>query len=312
MVAGRQARHLRALDAGVGARVRARRHGDQRAPAIRPARRARVVAVQRVVRELVALSRQPRGSPPPIGVRRSPVRRIRGRLGSRARRVGSRRVGGALRRDRRAVCRPRHQASRRVLPLADRRAQPASVRLGVSPRRRRRARRSRAGGRSALRPLLLGGSRLDLRRPADGLAGRHARGDSSRRLPGLCRCPGPRTDRAVPTERPLERHRVAGGRKTSVVAVRALLRTGTGRCRQRSLDAVESAARRDPPHPGTARDRCRRAPASATRLRHRPTEASALRRAHARVRRLPGRAAHPVGVRAGHGSQLRLQRAVAT
>ena len=121
---------LRALDAGVGAGVRAGRHGDRRAPAIGPARRARVVAVQPSGTRTRCASPTAPPVATTVGVRRSPVRRVRGRLGGRARAVGSRRVGRALRRDRRALRRARHQASRRVLPLADRRAQPASVRVG--------------------------------------------------------------------------------------------------------------------------------------------------------------------------------------
>ena len=125
----------------------------------------------------------PVASPPPIGVRRSPVRRIRGRLGGRARRSGIPTTWAArfaATGARYVVLVTKHHDGYCLWPTDV--PQPASVRLGVSPRRRRRARRSRARGRSALRPLLLGRSRLDLRRPADRLAGRHARRDSSRRL----------------------------------------------------------------------------------------------------------------------------------
>ena len=68
-----------------------------------------------------------------------------------------------VRRDRRPLRRARHQAPRRVLPVADRGPQPAPVGLAHRARRRRRARRRGARRGDALRPLLLRRARLDLR-----------------------------------------------------------------------------------------------------------------------------------------------------
>ena len=89
--------------------------------------------VHRVVRELAALPRQPGRPPPPRGLRRPAVpRRSRptGRPASRswdpdewAARVRGHR--GPLRR-------ARHQAPRRLLPVADRRDQPAPARVGTA------------------------------------------------------------------------------------------------------------------------------------------------------------------------------------
>ena len=81
--------------------------------------------------------------------------------------VGPRRVGRPLRRRRRPLRGARHQAPRRVLPVADRGAQPAPAGLALRARRRRRARRRGPAARDALRPLLLRRSRLDVRRPPD-------------------------------------------------------------------------------------------------------------------------------------------------
>ena len=132
-------------------------------------RRARPVAVHRVVRELAALPRQPGRRVTTASLRRPSVRGLRSRLGSRSRAVGPRRLGGAVRRHRRALRRAGHQAPRRLLPLADRRSPTRTAPAGTRARRRRRAGRGGPRRGHALRHLLLGRSRLDVRRPPDGL-----------------------------------------------------------------------------------------------------------------------------------------------
>ena len=68
---------------------------------------------------------------------------------------------------------------------------PHRARMELPARRRRRAERGRARRGDALRDLLLRRARLDLQRPADGIAGRDARRSAAWRLSGLRRGPGP-------------------------------------------------------------------------------------------------------------------------
>ncbi len=133
MVARREARHLRALDPGVGAGVRARRRRDRRAPGpSRPARHG-LVALRGVVRELLAVSRESRR--PAITPRCTA-----GATTTSSRPTGRPRldawdpegVGRAVRGHRRPLRRARDQAPRRLLPLAHRRAQPAPARLPLA------------------------------------------------------------------------------------------------------------------------------------------------------------------------------------
>ena len=211
VVARRQARHLRALDAGVGARVRAGRRRHQRAGAVGSTRRARVVAVLGVVRELAAV--------PATARSRSTIARSTATgpytefaaeweagldqwdpdaWAARFAATGARYV--VL----------RDQAHGRLLPVADRRRQSASPGLELPARRRRRVGRGRARRGDALRGLLLGRPRLDVRRPADRLGRRDARRDPARRLSRVRRRAGSRAHRPLPAERAVERHRVAG------------------------------------------------------------------------------------------------------
>ena len=112
-------------------------------------------------------------------------------------------------------------------------------------------------GGDALRDLLLGRARLDLQRPADRIGGGDARRDPARRLSRVRRGAGPRAHRPVPAQRAVERHRVAGRGQAALAAVRALLRSGTRRRRQRPVDSVGSAARRGAIAVGAPRTRRR-------------------------------------------------------
>ena len=122
------------------------------------------VAVRGVVRELAALPRQsrsPRHHREVYGNR--PYAEFADEWEAGLEQWDPARVGGAVRRDRRALRRVRHQAHGRLLHVADRRAQPAPRGLELPARRRRRAGRSGARRGDALRPLLLGRARLDVR-----------------------------------------------------------------------------------------------------------------------------------------------------
>ena len=294
--------------------VRARRHGDRRAAAVRPARRAGVVAVHRVVRELVALPRQPRRPPPPRGLRRPPVRRIRGRLGSRARRVGPRRVG------RRASPRPARamSCSSPSITTATASGRPTCAnphRSGLALRRDVVGELAEAVRGVGLRFGLYYSGGLDWTfddRPMGSLADMLAaipRGDypayadaQVRELIARYRPSVLWNDIAWP----------ADGKQLWPLFAHYYEQVPDGVVNDRWMpwNPLLGATR---PQPGRsvsidagARRQAQR------RLGHRPAEAAAFRRAHARVRGLRRRAAHPVGVRAGHGSQLRLQRGVAT
>ena len=150
VVAGRQARHLRALDAGVGAR-RSRRSTWRSASSC-----SRAGATRSRGRRTPSGTRTRCASPTARwrrhhrdGVRRSPVRRVRGRLGSRARR------SGIPTRGRRASPRPARATScsspsTTTGTASGRPTSPNPHRSGwaLPPRRRRRARRSRARRRA--------------------------------------------------------------------------------------------------------------------------------------------------------------------
>ena len=106
-------------------------------------------------------------------------------------------VGGSLCEIRRALRRARHEAPRRLLPVADLGAQPTSSAVGGDARRRRRPRGRGACARHALRRLLLGRARLDLRAAADPRHRRRQRSRAARsRLRALHRCALSRADRA--------------------------------------------------------------------------------------------------------------------
>ena len=213
MVAGRQVGHLRALDPGVGARLRPGGRGDRRpAGPAGPAGHG-LVALQRVVRELAAVPREPRRPPPRRGVRHAGLPRLRRRLGGGPGPVGPRRVGGALRRHRRPLRRAGDQAPRRLLPVAHRGAQPAPARLPLGARRGGRVGRGRPGPGVALRRVLLRGAGLDVQRPSHRRVQRPAGGPAAGRLRGLRRGPRARADRPLPAQRAVERHLVAGQRR---------------------------------------------------------------------------------------------------
>lgn len=94
--------------------------------------------------------------------------------------------------------------------------------------------------------------------------------------------------------------------------VRGLLRREPRRGRERPLDAVEPVVGPRPHERWSAGDRRGCASAGDRGRRDRAPEATALRRAHARVRVVHRHPAHAVGVRARDGAELRVQRGVPT
>ena len=189
----RQARHLRALDPGVGAGVRAGRRRDRRAAAVgdaatRSAGRRTPSGTRTRCASPTARSRGTTARSTATG----PYADVRRRLGGRPRAVGSRRVGGAVRGDRRPLRRARDQAHDGYCLWPTDVPNPHRPGWHCRARRRRRAGRSGARRGDALRRLLLGRARLDVQRPADRLGRRHARRDPARRLPRLRRGAGAR------------------------------------------------------------------------------------------------------------------------
>jgi len=137
-------------------------------------------------------------SPPHGALRRSAVRRVRRGVPRWHPRVGPRRVGRAVRIGRCAVRRTRDQAPRRGRAVADRTSQPVQRTLAIRARCRRRTRQRGAQSRHAVRHVLLGRTRLDLRRTADDRPPQHDCGDpAERRLRGLCQRALARTHRAL-------------------------------------------------------------------------------------------------------------------
>ena len=218
-----------------------------------------------------------------------------------------------LRGDRRALRRARDQAHGRLLPVADRRTQPAPRRTGAA-RRDVVGELARGGARrgDALRRVLLRRARL---RPST--TGRSARWPTSldavprgdypayaeaqvRELIARYRPSVLWNDIAWPTEGkrlwPLFEHYYAQV-PDGVVNDRWMPWSPL-------LAATRFAAR-------APRDRRGHAAPGPARRGTDPAEAAALRRAHARVRRVRRHPARAVGVRAGHGPELRVQRAVA-
>ena len=276
------------------------------------ARRARVLAVHRVVRELAAVPRQPGRAPPPRDVRRPAVHRVRGRLGGRARAVGPGGVGddGSPRPARAyVVLVTKHMDGYCLWPT--RRHEPAPAGLELSRATSSASWRGRARRGDALRRLLLGRARLDVQRPADRArwprcSRRCPRGD----YPGLRRGAGAGADRrgtgracCGTTSRGRPRASSSGRCSSTTTSRSPTASSTTGGCRgARCSRATRSTAR-------PAGDRLRRAQrqAQARRGRH-PAAAAALRRPHAGVRHVRRRAAQAVGVRAGHGPELRVQR----
>ena len=272
-------------------------------------RRARVVAVHRVVRELAALPRRARSRSTTArctATGRTPRSRPTGKPGSSS---GIPTRGRAVRRHRRALRRARRQAHGRLLPLADRRRRIPTGRAGTA-----------AATSSASWPKPCAargcGSASTTRAGSTGPS-TTVRSDrcptcsprSPRQLSGVRRRAGARADRALPAERPVERHRVAVGRQAPLAAVRALLRRGPRWRGQRPVDAVEPAARRR-----AARARSNALIDAARSARRSATPASCRRSRPTSTCGRPEYAVFPdvqtqaVGVRARHGPQLRVQR----
>ncbi len=136
VVAGREARDLRALDPAsvpafapvdidIGEMLRS--GAATRSPTRRTPSGTRTRCASPTARSRATIGR----------LRRPAVRGVRRRLGSRSRAVGPGGVGGAVRRDRRALRRARDQAHGRLLPVAHRRREPAPAGLELPPGRRR-------------------------------------------------------------------------------------------------------------------------------------------------------------------------------
>ena len=214
LVAGRQARDLRPLDDRLGPGLRPGRHGLQLAAAVGAA--ATPIPSSPYVEWYENSLRFP-DSPAarhhratygdrPYRVLREPT----GRPGSSSGtpKPGRRRFASS----RRPLRRARRQA-RTTATASGRPTSPTRTRPGwhCAPRRRRRAGRGRPGRGPALRPLLLRRPRLDLQGPPGRVDVATSwppipRGD----YPRLRRRPGPRADRPLPAERAVERHRLAG------------------------------------------------------------------------------------------------------
>ena len=137
LVAGRQARDLRALDTGIRPRVCSHWCRHRRAAEVRSSRRARTVTVLGVVRELVAVPGQSGLASSSRGLRSSAVCGLRTRLGGWTRALGPGGMGDTVRGRRRPLRRVRSQACRRLLPVADWSGEPSSPRMELSPRCRR-------------------------------------------------------------------------------------------------------------------------------------------------------------------------------
>ncbi len=134
------------------------------------------------------------------------------RNSSRGSADGTRCVGRPVRGRGREVRRVRHEAPRRRDAVAKRASQPAQEGLAVRTRRGRRAGRGRARPRHALRYVLLGRARLDVRRVAHARPRRDDRGDPTvRGVPRLRERALARAHRALRAVRDVERHRLSGG-----------------------------------------------------------------------------------------------------
>ena len=218
------------------------------------------------------------------GLRRPALQRVRPRLGGRPGQVGPRRLGAALRGHRGPLRRAGHQAPRRLLPVADRGAQPARVRVVLGARRGGRAGRRGAGPGDALRRVLLGRAGLDLQRPSPGHLQRPGAGPARRRLSRLRRGPGPRADRSLPPVGAVERHLLAGLDRQ---AGRGCWPTTTRRCPTAWSTTASCPGRRPGwwPAPRPARRLLDVAAARSAKADKGivPAQAAAVRRAHARV-----------------------------
>ena len=312
VVVGRQARHLRALDAGVGARVRAGRRRHRRAACSRAGRDAlALVAVRRVVRELAALPRQPGRASPPRGLRRPPVRDSSPPSGRPVSSSGIPTTWAArfaATGARYVVLVTKHMDGYCLWPTDV--PQPAPAGLELPPRRRRRARARRCAARGC----------ASASTTRAGSTGRSTTGRSAR-------WPTCSTRSRAATIPPTPRRRCASSSRRYRPSVLwndiawpaegkqlwplfahyyEQVPDGVVNDRWMPWSPLLAAARSQLARRGDRRGRA--APGQARRGRH-PADAAALRRAHARVRRVRRRAAQAVGVRAGHGPELRLQRA---
>ena len=243
VVARREARHLRALDAGVGAR-RSRPTTSRSASSLQSRRAGRALRRRRTPSGTRTRCASPtaRSPPPPRGLRRPAVRGVRRRLGGRPRAVGSRRLGRAVRRDRRALRRVRDQAQRRLLPVADRRAATRTGRAGTASATSSASWARRCGrGACASASTTRGGLDWTFEdRPIGSVARRCSTRSRAATIPPTPtrRCASSST-RYRPSVLWNDIAWPAGG-QAALAAARALLRAGARRRGQRPVDAVES------------------------------------------------------------------------
>ena len=170
LVRRRQARHLRALDRGRGAGLRARsRSRPSTWPPVAVAGRRRCAARPYVewYQNSIVHRGQPGRAPPRRALRRPPVRRLRGAVPGRSRRLAARAVGRPVRGGRRPLRGARHQAPRRRAAVAERRPRTRTRSTGRPSATSSATWPSAVRAREhAVRHLLLRRARLDLRRPA--------------------------------------------------------------------------------------------------------------------------------------------------
>ena len=182
-----------------------------------------------MVRERHARRRQPDARAPQGALRRQAVHGLPPRVRRRRRSLRRERLGRLFRGMRRALCRLRHQASRRLLSLAHQCTQPSPSGLEHRAGFHRRACRRRARPRAALRGVLFRRPRLDLPQHADRQYRRHVRVRAHRgRLSRVCVRPVQGTDRPLQALRLLERHLLAE-RRGCAAPHRLLLQRRPGR-----------------------------------------------------------------------------------
>ena len=196
-----------------------------------------------MVPQLVVARGQLHRAAPRRHLRRPHLRQLRRRVPRPRRRLRHRPLGRPVRAGRRAVRGAHHQAPRRVPAVGQRCAQSAPRPVDCRARLHRRARHRRARQGDALRRLLLGRARLDLRAAAH----RQPDGDDpedshQQRVRRVRHGPPARADRPVRARRAVERHRLADDRRPER-HLRLLLRPGAPRCGERPVEHPRCASR---------------------------------------------------------------------